>query len=37
MSPTGVGTTRLTSREDANLLLFLQENEDNGVYMHDMG
>ena len=28
---------RLTSREDANLLLFLQENEENGVYLHDMG
>jgi len=28
---------RLTSREDANLLLFLQENEEHGVYLHDMG
>lgn len=27
----------MTSREDANLLLFLQENEENGVYLHDMG
>lgn len=28
---------RQTSREDANLLLFLQENEEQGVYLHDMG
>ena len=36
---TGLSPTqfRATSREDANLLLFLQENEENGVYLHDMG
>ena len=36
---TGLSPTnqRQTSREDANLLLFLQENEENGVYLHDMG
>lgn len=28
---------RQTGREDANLLLFLQENEENGVYLADMG
>lgn len=35
LSPTTVN--RQTSREDANLLIFLQENEENGVYLHDMG
>ena len=37
---TGLSPTvqvRLTSREDANLLLFFQENEENGVYLHDIG
>ena len=34
---TGLNQVRQTSREDANLLLFLQENEENGVYLHDMG
>ena len=36
LSPT-LPNNRQTSREDANLLLFLQENEENGVYLHDMG
>ena len=37
---TGLSPTlgpRQTSREDANLLLFLAENEEVGVYLHDMG
>ena len=38
LSPTHIAAgQRLTSREDANLLLFLQENEEHGVYLHDMG
>jgi len=38
LSPTfSPGTGRQTSREDANLLLFLQDNDENGVYLHDMG
>lgn len=37
LSPTLVNPNRQTSREDANLLIFLQENEENGVYLHDMG
>ena len=36
LSPTA-GPGRQTNREDANLLLILQENEENGVYLHDMG
>ncbi len=36
LSPTLNGV-RVTTREDANLLLFLQENEEHGVYLHDMG
>ena len=40
LSPThhnGISGIRATSREDANLLLFLQENEQHGVFLHDMG
>ena len=38
LSPMGhTLVNRQTSREDANLLIFLQENEENGVYLHDMG
>ena len=35
LSPTN--NIRATNREDANLVLFLQENEEFGVYVHDMG